>query len=81
MGQTRVMASQNHDDSRVTRWWCVLGLIISWFVGIGAFVAGGICVYLEARDGNAAHVHIVHTAREVLPLGLNVLGMSFYLPR
>jgi hypothetical protein len=68
------MAVQKHDDSVFTRAWCVFGLVVSWFVGIGALLAGGICVYLEQRDGNAPHIILSHMWREILPLGLNILG-------
>jgi hypothetical protein len=70
------MAAQKHDDSVATRAWCVCGLVVSWIVGISALLAGGICVYLELRDGNAAQIMMSHYWREVLPLGLNILGMS-----
>jgi hypothetical protein len=68
------MAAQKHDDSGFTRAWCVAGLVVSWFVGIGALLAGGICVYLEKRDGTARHIVMSHMWREILPLGLNILG-------
>ncbi|KAK4122793.1 hypothetical protein N657DRAFT_620872 [Parathielavia appendiculata] len=67
------MAAQKHDDSVFTRAWCVFGLVVSWIVGIGTLLAGGICVYLEHRDGAAAHIVLSHMWREILPLGLNIL--------
>ncbi len=66
---------KHHDDSVFTKTWCVCGLVVSWIVGIGALLAGGISIYLEIRDGTAAQIGMSHTWREVLPLGLNVLGM------
>ncbi|KAK4148831.1 hypothetical protein C8A00DRAFT_47428 [Chaetomidium leptoderma] len=66
-------APQKHDDNVLTRAWCVCGLVVSWIFGISSLLAGGICVYLEVRDGNAAHIILSHTWREVLPLGLNIL--------
>ncbi|KAK3304107.1 uncharacterized protein B0T15DRAFT_485858 [Chaetomium strumarium] len=67
------MAAQKHDDSVLTRTWCLCGLVLSWIIGIGALLAGGICVYVEVRDGNATHIIMSHYWREVLPLGLNIL--------
>ncbi len=69
------MAPKHHDDSVFTKTWCVIGLVASWLVGIGALLAGGISIYLEIRDGTAAQIVMSHTWREVLPLGLNVFGM------
>ena len=69
------MAPKHHDDSVFTKTWCVIGLVASWIVGIGALLAGGISIYLEIRDGTAAQIVMSHTWREVLPLGLNVFGM------
>ncbi|KAK3986656.1 hypothetical protein QBC44DRAFT_135473 [Cladorrhinum sp. PSN332] len=66
------MTRQKYDDSANTRWWCVFGLVISWFVAIGSLFAGAICLYLELRDQKAAHIVLSHTWREVLPLGLNI---------
>lgn len=73
------MAAQKNDDSVFTRTWCVCGLVLSWIAGIGTLIAGGICAHLEARDGYPAHIILSHTWREVLPLGLNILG-TFSLP-
>jgi hypothetical protein len=68
------MAAQKNDDSVLTRTWCVFGLVLSWVVGIGTLFAGGICAHWEARDGYPAHIILSTTWREVLPLGLNILG-------
>jgi hypothetical protein len=65
---------QEQEDNRITKWWCKLGLVVSWFVGFGAALGGGICLYIELRDGNAVFFSLEHTWREVLPLGLNVVG-------
>lgn len=77
------MAHRNKDDSAKTRAWCVFGLVVSWIVGMSALIAGGICLYGEIRDGNAAHIQMSNVWREVLPLGLNVLGMlsASHLPQ
>jgi len=64
-----------HDDNQITKHWCKLGLLVSWFVGIGSALGGGICLYLEIRDGNAVFFVLDHTWREVLPLGLNIIGI------
>ncbi|KAK3314641.1 hypothetical protein B0H66DRAFT_316708 [Apodospora peruviana] len=64
---------KQHDDSRYTRNACVLGLVVSWFVGIGSLLGGGICLYTEIRDGTATHIVMSHTWREILPLLLNVV--------
>lgn len=74
------MAKQRHDDSAFTRRWCVFGLIMSWLVGIGALLAGVICLYLEIRDGAAPYIALSHIWREVLPLGLNILGEFLHVP-
>ncbi|KAK4228947.1 hypothetical protein QBC38DRAFT_132111 [Podospora fimiseda] len=66
------MTRQKYDDSANTRWWSVFGLVISWFVAMGALFAGAICLYLEIRDGKAPHLFLSNTWREVLPLGLNI---------
>lgn len=70
------MAPHKHDDSIFTRACCLCGLVVSWFVGVGALLAGAICLYLERRDasGNSTHITMSHTWTEVLPLGLNVFG-------
>lgn len=79
--QNTAMTKQKYDDSAFTRRWCVFGLVMSWFVGIGALLAGAISMYLEVRDGSAPHLVLSHTWREVLPLGLNICGKSpFPLP-
>ncbi|KAK4166215.1 hypothetical protein QBC43DRAFT_21808 [Cladorrhinum sp. PSN259] len=66
------MHKQKYDDSANTRWWCVFGLVISWFVAMGSLFAGAICLYLEIRDQKAAHIVLSHRWREILPLGLNI---------
>jgi hypothetical protein len=52
----------------------VCGLVVSWIAGMSALLAGGIYLYGELRDGNAAHISMSDTWREVLPLGLNIFG-------
>jgi hypothetical protein len=78
--QQKEMAHHNHDrldKALVTRNTCVAGLCASWITGV-AGVAGGIyCIYLKDTadnpiDGGATFV-IPHAAKEVLPLGLNVI--------
>ena len=68
------MTRQKYDDSANTRWWCVFGLVTSWFVAIIALLAGAACLYVEIRDQKAAQIKMSHKWREVLPLGLNILG-------
>ena len=65
---------KKRDDNQNTKLWCQTGLIVSWFVGMGSALAGGICLYLELRDGNAVFFLLDHTWREILPLGLNIVG-------
>ncbi len=65
---------KQHDDNKTTKAWCKLGLVVSWFVAIGSALGGGICLYLELRDGNAVFFILDHTWREVLPLVLNIFG-------
>ncbi len=65
---------RQRDDGSLTKWWCKLGLVISWVVGVGAAAGGGICLFLELRDGNAVFFYLEHPWREILPLGLNIIG-------
>ncbi|KAK3941739.1 hypothetical protein QBC46DRAFT_91819 [Diplogelasinospora grovesii] len=62
----------DYDDSVFTRNWCVAGLVTSWFVAIGSLLGGGICLYLQLRDGNAVYINLSHMWREILPLVLNI---------
>jgi hypothetical protein len=67
----------SHDDDKLdkalgTRAFCVVGLGVSWFSGTAAFGGGCYCVYLSLY-GNGAHFAIPHLAKEVLPLGINII--------
>lgn len=48
---------------------CVLGLCAAWFTGFAGIIGGSYCIYLDG----AAYFVIPHAAKEVLPLGLNVI--------
>jgi len=71
------MAQKQHDDSAITRRACMVGLVASWFVAIGSLIGGGICLYFELRDGTPTHIAMSHTWREIVPLLLNIIGMSW----
>jgi len=70
------MAHHNHDrldKALVTRGTCVAGLCASWISGIAAFGGGMYCIYLDITGGDGASFVIPHAAKEVLPLGLNIV--------
>lgn len=67
-------ARRQHDDGSHTKWCCKLGLVISWAVGFGAATGAGICLFLELKDGNAVFFNLEYPWREILPLGLNIIG-------
>jgi hypothetical protein len=69
-----MMEKQKYDDSVFTRRWCVFGLTMSWLVGIGALIAGAICMYMEIHNGEPAKIVMSNTNREILPLVLNIFG-------
>jgi hypothetical protein len=57
-----------------TRNCCVLGLCAAWITGFAAVAGGTYCLYLDqAGVGLESNFIIPHGAREVLPLGLNIL--------
>jgi hypothetical protein len=57
-----------------TRHCCVAGLCAAWFTGFAAVAGGVYCIYLDMSDtGRQSHFIIPHAAKEVLPLGLNIL--------
>lgn len=66
----------HHDDkldkALETRNCCVAGLSVSWFVGVAAIGGGCYCVYLGLYERGAQFV-IPHLAKEVLPLGINII--------
>lgn len=75
------MASRkHHDDSAITRRVCVFGLVVSYIVAISSLLAGAICLYIELRDGSATQIVLPHMWREILPLVLNIFGMSRVFP-
>jgi hypothetical protein len=73
------MSHHSHDKldkARGTLYCCVVGLCAGWFIGIGSIAAGSYCIYLEVNTayGYAAPSFVIpHAAREVLPLGINIL--------
>lgn len=66
---------KQRNDSAIARHASLVGLVMSWFAGFTALFLGGICLFIEIRDGVAVHLKINNTWREILPLLLNILGM------
>lgn len=57
-----------------TRNCCVIGLCAAWFIGIAAIGGGLYCIYLDNADtGRKSHFVIPHAAKEVFPLGMNII--------
>lgn len=70
----------HHDDkldkALGTQNCCVVGLCVSWFVGVAAVAGGCYCVYYRFEPffvlGRSFFV-IPHLAKEILPLGINII--------
>ncbi|TVY84882.1 hypothetical protein LSUE1_G001076 [Lachnellula suecica] len=60
------------DKAIGTRNLCIFGLFLSWLTGVAAFAGGTYCVYLTIQ-GFKPHFEISHLAKEVLPLGINII--------
>jgi hypothetical protein len=57
-----------------TRNCCVVGLCVAWFTGFAAIGGGFYCIYLDnAEIGLKSHFIIPHAAKEMIPLGMNIL--------
>jgi hypothetical protein len=57
-----------------TRNCCVAGLCAAWLTGFAAVGGGFYCIYLDSADtGRKSHFIIPHAAKEVFPLGMNIL--------
>ncbi|CZR53729.1 uncharacterized protein PAC_03609 [Phialocephala subalpina] len=56
---------------------CVIGLCAAWVTGVAGIAGGCYCIYLnhysKDGDGSGAQFLIPHAAKEVLPLGMNVI--------
>lgn len=64
-------------DSNITKNCCIAGLIISWVVGIGSLLIGVALLVAEITGSwKPPRLDLTHTWREVIPLLLNVVGMS-----
>ncbi|KAH8657079.1 hypothetical protein BGZ60DRAFT_434732 [Tricladium varicosporioides] len=69
-------AVHNHDKldrALFTRSMCVFGLGASWLAGILAFGGGGYVIYMNNKGPRKAQFQIPHFAREMLPLGINII--------
>ncbi|CAG8957454.1 hypothetical protein HYFRA_00011435 [Hymenoscyphus fraxineus] len=68
--------SQHHDKldkALFTRNMCAVGLFASWITGVAALGGGCYCVYLERQVDSRPEFVIPHLAKEVLPLGINIV--------
>lgn len=68
----------NHNDKLdkaiATRNCCVVGLCAAWLTGFAGVVGGFYCIYLDMPEvGRKSHFIIPHAAKEVLPLGINII--------
>lgn len=71
-----MIAEQQRRDNAFTRHCCVVGLIISWAVGVASLLVGSLFLVLEETSAvKSPQLNLSHTWREVLPLILNVVGM------
>jgi hypothetical protein len=69
--------SPNHydklDKAIATRNCCVVGLFAAWLAGFAAIAGGFYCIYLDKSDVRGSRFIIPHAAKEVLPLGINII--------
>ncbi|KAF4625284.1 hypothetical protein G7Y89_g12886 [Cudoniella acicularis] len=61
------------DKAHFTRNMCVIGLVLSWIAGLIAFGGGGYVIFLNSKGEKKAEFVIPHFAKEVLPLGINII--------
>ena len=62
------------DKALGTRNCCVAGLCAAWFTGLAAVAGGFYCIYLDMAEADLKPRFIIpHAAKEVLPLGINVI--------
>jgi hypothetical protein len=62
------------DKAIATRNCCVAGLCAAWLTGFVGVAGGFYCIYLDMSDvGRKSRFIIPHAAKEVLPLGINIV--------
>lgn len=67
-------------DSDITRRFCIVGLVISWIVGVGALLIGVALLVVEITGSwRPPRLDLTHTWREVIPLLLNVAGTPSFV--
>ncbi len=61
------------DKAIATRNCCVAGLCAAWLTGFAGVAGGFYCTYLGMNDVGRTRFIIPHAAKEVLPLGINII--------